>query len=214
VEVATMQPALPSVDQPARRSAKARQPERQLHLALDEPAHDGRGMRISYSIVGSPLGKVLVAFTARGVCAVHLGDDERVLVAELGRDYRRAAIAPSGPGAGPPSPTMTAVSAALEGRPSEPVELDLRGSHFQRRVWDEVRRVPRGATTTYLELAHELGRPTAARAVARAVATNPVALLIPCHRVVRSDGGLADYRWGIERKREVLERERALATTR
>ena len=97
----------------------------------------------------------------------------------------------------------------MAGHEAERLPLDVRGTTFQWRVWEALQRIPKGSTRTYAEIARELGQPSAARAVARACASNPLALVIPCHRVVRGDGGLGGYRWGIERKRELLEREEA-----
>ena len=168
----------------------------------------GRGLVIRYTVVDTDTGALLVAATDRGVCAVMLGDAPVALVAELEREFPAAAIEHAD---GVLAGWTAAVVERVEGKGDATVPLDLRGSAFQRRVWDALQRIPRGATRTYAEIAREIGQPTAARAVAGACASNRVALVIPCHRVIREDGGLGGYRWGIERKRELLTREKAAA---
>jgi AraC family transcriptional regulator of adaptative response/methylated-DNA-[protein]-cysteine methyltransferase len=153
------------------------------------------------------LGLALVAQSARGLCAIALGDDADA----LGRDLL-ARFPDAVPGE--VDPHLRAGVVALIERPTDPddLPLDVRGSAFQRQVWDALRRVPAGHTTTYAELAAALGRtPGSARAVATACAANPLAIAIPCHRVLRSDGSLSGYRWGVERKRLLLQRERGWA---
>jgi AraC family transcriptional regulator of adaptative response/methylated-DNA-[protein]-cysteine methyltransferase len=173
----------------------------------------GQGMRIRFTIVGSPFGRLLVAATGRGLCAVTLGDDDAALEAALRREYPQAEIASETPGdeAGSLATWATAVARQLGSPERADLPLDLQATAFQQRVWRALTEIPAGATRSYGEVAAALGEPRAARAVARACATNPVAVIIPCHRVVRGDGDLGGYRWGADRKRLLLERERSAA---
>jgi AraC family transcriptional regulator, regulatory protein of adaptative response / methylated-DNA-[protein]-cysteine methyltransferase len=167
----------------------------------------GQGMKIGYIIARSPLGKVLVAATERGVSAVYLGDRENTMIAELRKEYPRAEIAPA---ADSFRRWVSEIVQRIEGKqPRMELPLDLQATAFQRRVWQELQRIPRGRTCTYSQVARSLGRPKAVRAVARACATNPVSVVVPCHRVVREDGALAGYRWGLSRKEQLLAQERA-----
>jgi AraC family transcriptional regulator of adaptative response/methylated-DNA-[protein]-cysteine methyltransferase len=166
----------------------------------------GRGMEITYTLANSRLGRVLVGATARGISAVYLGDRDAALTNALRREYPQAAMRPGGREAS--AWVRTIVRYLDGGAPGLDVPLDVQATAFQRRVWDALRRIPCGTTRTYGEVARGLGRPTAARAVARACATNPVSLVIPCHRVVRGDGGMGGYRWGIERKKALLAQEK------
>ncbi len=167
----------------------------------------GLGMKLGYTVAKSPLGKVLVAATERGVSAVYLGDDESKLVAELRAEYPRAEIAAA---TNSFNRWVKEVLQRIEGRPPHfELPLDLQATAFQRRVWKELQRIPRGRTRTYSQVARSLGQPKAVRAVARACATNPVSIVVPCHRVVRQDGALAGYRWGLSRKEQLLASERA-----
>lgn len=165
----------------------------------------GQGMEIRYAVVEVPVGRALVAWTPRGICAAFLGQEAAPMIADLGREFpeadRRAADKGEREWAG------TMVRAAIEGIGSEDLPLDVRGTAFQWRVWEALRAIPRGQTRSYSEVARAVGRPSAVRAVARACATNRAAVLIPCHRAVRSDGGLGGYRWGMERKRGLLAAE-------
>jgi AraC family transcriptional regulator of adaptative response/methylated-DNA-[protein]-cysteine methyltransferase len=189
-------------------------PSRAYERASDElgmtPAsyrRGGPGVAIRYATARCSLGRLLVAATARGVAAVALGDDDATLVAGLVREYPRAEVARAPDG--DLARWLEALLAHLDGvRPLESLPLDVRATAFQRRVWSELRRIPSGEVRSYGEVAAAIGRPEAARAVAGACAGNPVALAVPCHRVVRSDGGLGGYRWGSERKRALLELER------
>ncbi len=167
----------------------------------------GRGMRIAFSTVECPLGRLLVAATERGVCAVALADSDAPLEAALAAEFPEAELHRGDEEVGS---WAAAVVEHLKGlRPALDLPLDVRATAFQRRVWEELQRIPSGQTRTYREVACAIGHPTAARAVARACATNPVALVIPCHRVVRGDGGEGGYRWGIGRKHALLESEAA-----
>jgi AraC family transcriptional regulator of adaptative response/methylated-DNA-[protein]-cysteine methyltransferase len=164
-------------------------------------------MKLGYTIAKSPLGKVLVAATDRGVSAVYLGDDESKLVSALREEYPRAEIAAASNGF---ERWVKEVLLRIDGRPPHlELPLDLQATAFQRRVWKELQRIPRGRTRTYSQVARSLGHPKAVRAVARACATNPVSIIVPCHRVVRQDGALAGYRWGLSRKEQLLASERS-----
>jgi AraC family transcriptional regulator of adaptative response/methylated-DNA-[protein]-cysteine methyltransferase len=167
-------------------------------------------MEIVYTIVNSPLGRVLLAATTRGVCCVMMGDGDRSLETNLREELSRAAIHRND------RLLRAQVRPLVEylcGRsPRLDLPLDVRATAFQRRVWRQLRAIPYGETRTYREVAAAIGRPTATRAVARACATNPTALLIPCHRVIGSDGSLRGYRWGVARKEKLLRQERRLAT--
>jgi len=166
----------------------------------------GAGMNIRYTVVDSPLGKLLVAATTRGVCAVAMGASDAELVRALAREYPAATIAADAGGLGR---WTTQVVAHLEGRaPRLDLPLDVQATAFQWQVWQALAAIPDGETRTYGEIAAAIGRPRAVRAVARACATNPVALAIPCHRVVPAAGGEGGYRWGTARKKALLARER------
>ena len=167
----------------------------------------GSGVTIHYTAMPTTLGLLLVAVTERGICSASLGDDEESLVAALRAEYPGAELARASDSR---DRLVDAVVAHVEGR-SGAVELplDLRATSFQWQVWRALQRIPAGATRSYQAIATELGRPTAARAVARACASNRIAVLIPCHRVVRGDGELGGYRWGIARKAALLAREGA-----
>jgi AraC family transcriptional regulator of adaptative response/methylated-DNA-[protein]-cysteine methyltransferase len=166
----------------------------------------GAGLRIRWTVAPSPLGLVLVAATDRGVCAVQLGDDRARLGAALRHEFPAAELVDGAEGM---EEWVAAVVAHVAGEPGgDDVPLDVRATAFQWRVWTALRAIPPGQTRTYIELARELGLPRGARAVARACASNPVAVVVPCHRIVRSDGELGGYRWGLERKAALLARER------
>ena len=167
----------------------------------------GTGVTIHYTAVPTSLGLLLVAVTERGVCSVSLGDDESALVDALRAEFPAAELARA---SNTRDRLVDAVVAHVEGRAgADELPLDVRATAFQWQVWRALQRIPEGATRSYQAVAEELGRPTAARAVARACASNRVAVLIPCHRVVRGDGGLGGYRWGIARKAALLAREGA-----
>src|SRR5499427_8153293 len=172
----------------------------------------GKGMRISYTIAECPLGLLLVAVTDKGICSVTLGDEDGDLTgglraefpqADITRDERRLRT------------QVRALLGRLEGQEPHPdLPLDVQGTAFQKRVWEELRRIPYGQTASYGEIARRIGQPSATRAVARACATNPAALVTPCHRVVRENGELGGYRWGVERKRRLLEKEKSASPKR
>lgn len=166
----------------------------------------GRGQTVTYTTVESPLGRLLVAGTARGVCAVKLADTDESLVADLRREYPDASIAGDARALQPWVRVLQALAAGHV--PSRDLPLDVRATAFQWKVWRALQAIPVGEVRAYSEVARAIGRPTAVRAVAGACASNPVCLAVPCHRVVGKDGSLTGYRWGVERKRALLARER------
>ena len=159
------------------------------------------GQTVTVVVNGSPLGQVLVARTDKGICAIRLGDDAQALRDELSAEFPNAAIVDGGDG---DAIVCDVVDTVVRGTPIPDLHLDVRGTVFQRRVWEELRRIPRGETRTYAQVAEAIGRPSAVRAVANACAKNQAALVIPCHRVVRTDGAPGGYRWGTDRKRTIL----------
>jgi AraC family transcriptional regulator of adaptative response/methylated-DNA-[protein]-cysteine methyltransferase len=167
----------------------------------------GAGETIRVAAVSTSLGSVVVAGTERGICAVRFGDDTLAVEAELHAEFAGATFVAADAGF---DAWVRAVVARVEGdAPSAELPLDVRGTVFQRRVWDALASIRLGERISYAELAERIGAPGAARAVARAVGANPVAVVVPCHRVVGSDGAMRGYRWGLERKRALLARERA-----
>jgi AraC family transcriptional regulator of adaptative response/methylated-DNA-[protein]-cysteine methyltransferase len=179
---------------------------RELGMTPARYGRGGDGAHIRYTIADSPLGCLLVAVTERGICSVKLGDSVDALVTDLRREYARAAIDRDDRGL---NDAVQAIVAHLAGsQPHLDLPTDVRATAFQRRVWLELRRIPYGTTRSYSDIARRIGDAAATRAVARACATNPVCLVVPCHRVVQKDGGLGGYRWGIERKRALIARER------
>ena len=172
----------------------------------EEAARDAR-FGIRYAIAPCSLGRLLVAATARGVCNVRFGDEDPELEKGLAEEFPFAVL---GPADAEVEAWCRQVVRYVNGETTRiRVPFDVRASRFQRRVWDALCAIPRGATRSYSELAASLGVPQGARAVARACATNPLAVVVPCHRVVARDGGLGGYRWGGERKQALLEREGA-----
>jgi AraC family transcriptional regulator of adaptative response/methylated-DNA-[protein]-cysteine methyltransferase len=169
----------------------------------------GAGMRIHWTLIDTTIGRALVAATDRGICAVALGEDETKLLAELREEFPQAELFRVQAGRDEfLAPRVRAVADALAGL-SGHVSLELIGTAFQQRVWQALMKIPRGQTRSYAELAAALGQPRAARAVARACAQNRLAVLVPCHRIIRGDGSLGGYRWGLPVKDELLQRERA-----
>jgi AraC family transcriptional regulator, regulatory protein of adaptative response / methylated-DNA-[protein]-cysteine methyltransferase len=170
----------------------------------------GRGMSIGYTIAACPLGHMLVAATERGVCAVYLGDSVAPLERALRAEYPHAVIERNQRSEAGLNQWVKRILSHLRGElPSLDLPVDLQATAFQWRVWQELCRIPYGSTRSYSDVARAIGRPTATRAVARAVATNPVAVVIPCHRVLHRDGSLSGYRWGPKRKQKLLEIERS-----
>ena len=167
---------------------------------------DGDGAKIRFAGGECALGSILVATSGQGVCAILLGDSPERLVEELESRFPRAALLSSEGGLANLMASIVAFvekpATGLDLPPEQP--LHLRGTAFQQRVWQALQQIPAGATTTYTELAAAIGQPRAVRAVAQACAANALAVAVPCHRVVRRDGELAGYRWGVERKRRLL----------
>ena len=169
----------------------------------------GQGERIRTAFADCPFGRLLVGATDKGVCFIGFAEPDDALMGDLQRRFPKALIAPDDAGL---ADTVRAVLAFLdEPRQALELPLDLRGTAFQQRVWQTLCGIPVGETRTYAQLAAMAGNPKAIRAVARSCATNPVSLAVPCHRVVGSDGGLTGYRWGVPRKKALLEQERKLA---
>lgn len=161
----------------------------------------GRGQALSYATGQSALGCVLIAATDKGLCAVVLADTEDQAVVQLRTQFPAANLIPQST----LEPMLAQVLSQLTEHPAAlDLPLDLRATAFQMRVWQALRKIPRGETRTYAQLAKSIGQPTAVRAVARACATNPAAVVVPCHRIIGSDGSLIGYRWGLERKRKLL----------
>lgn len=166
----------------------------------------GRGMTINYTIAASPFGRLLVAVTDRGVCAVRLADTDAEVEQELRVEFPAATIQRNETALR--EPVEKILHHLTNNEPRLDLPLDIRATAFQRQVWEKLRSIPYGQTVSYGDVAKSLGKPGAVRAVGRACATNPVALVIPCHRVVREDQSLGGYRWGLDRKQQLLEHER------
>jgi AraC family transcriptional regulator of adaptative response/methylated-DNA-[protein]-cysteine methyltransferase len=164
----------------------------------------GKGQRIGFCSFKSSLGTVLIAATEKGLCSVKLGDDAKRLERLLAEEFSAAQIVET-----ELKDLQAKILAFIEGEASlARLPVDIRGTVFQRRVWDELRRIPRGETRTYRDIARAIGAPDAVRAVGSACGANPVALVVPCHRAVRTDGGLGGYAWGLQRKQKLLELEK------
>jgi AraC family transcriptional regulator of adaptative response/methylated-DNA-[protein]-cysteine methyltransferase len=176
------------------------------HLGMQARAYRarGKGLRIRYSSFTSALGTVLVGSTEHGVCAVKLGSDVPKLKRLLADEFSAAELVEE---ALPEIEARIQAFIAGEGSLSR-VPVDIRGTVFQRRVWEALRRIPRGETRTYSEIAQAIGAPAAVRAVGSACGANPVALVVPCHRAIRTDGGLGGYAWGLPVKKRLLEIEK------
>jgi len=164
-------------------------------------------MEIQYTVTDTPLGRMLVGGTSRGISALYLGTSDAALEEELRKEYPRASIRKGREGM---EGWVAKIVAHLRGKePHLDLPTDVQATAFQRRVWEELRRIPYGKTKTYSQVARDIGKPKAVRAVARACATNPVSIVVPCHRVVRKSGNLAGYRWGLDKKERLLEMERS-----
>jgi AraC family transcriptional regulator, regulatory protein of adaptative response / methylated-DNA-[protein]-cysteine methyltransferase len=169
-------------------------------------AKGGKGAEIAYGTAASPLGRLLAAATPRGICFVGLGDSDAMLERELRQNFHAAeSIRRDDEELGRALDALLAYLAGKE--PHIALPLDIRATAFQRRVWQELQRIPLGETRSYGEIARSLGSAGASRAVGRACATNPISLIVPCHRARGQNGGLTGYRWGIKRKAALLERE-------
>ena len=186
--------------------------DRQFGMTPATYGKGGSGERIAFTVADSTLGKMLLAATERGICAVRFGDDARLLERELREEFHAADLHRDDADL---RKFVTSILSALAAQnPLLDLPLDIRATVFQQKVWSTLRQIPAGETRSYSEIARNIGDPAATRAVARACASNPVALVIPCHRVVRKDAALAGYRWGGQRKEELLRRERAAAMKR
>jgi AraC family transcriptional regulator, regulatory protein of adaptative response / methylated-DNA-[protein]-cysteine methyltransferase len=172
-----------------------------------------RGISITYAGMDSPAGRLMLAATARGVCSVQLGESDEALLDALRREFPAAGLRPMEAGSAPEFlEWVAALNEHLAGaRPRLELPLDVHATAFQMQVWQYLQGIPAGATQSYAEVARALGRAGAARAVARACASNRLAVVIPCHRVIRGDGGLGGFRWGLDRKRELLASEAAVS---
>jgi AraC family transcriptional regulator of adaptative response/methylated-DNA-[protein]-cysteine methyltransferase len=168
----------------------------------------GAGETIRFALGQCALGAILVASSASGICAISLGDSPEALLRELQDRFSQAELIGGDAGFEALVARVVAMVEAPGQTQGPELALDIRGTAFQQKVWQALRRIAPGQTVSYAELAARIGAPGAHRAVAGACAANTLAVAIPCHRVVRSDGGLSGYRWGIERKRALLERER------
>jgi AraC family transcriptional regulator of adaptative response/methylated-DNA-[protein]-cysteine methyltransferase len=181
---------------------------RLLGMTPGQTRRGGRGMTIRFAVGECSLGSILVAATDKGVCAIELGDDPEELVQALQDQFPTAELI----GDDRDFEDWVAKAVGFVEAPARGLDLplDIRGTAFQQRVWKAISAIPAGSTASYTDIARKLGTPNAVRAVARACASNAIALAIPCHRVVRSDGNISGYRWGVARKRELLERERGV----
>jgi AraC family transcriptional regulator of adaptative response/methylated-DNA-[protein]-cysteine methyltransferase len=178
----------------------------QLGMTPDKYRRGAIAASIRYACVDSPLGRMLIAATDRGVCAIQFACSDGELLEGLKREFPFAVRKPDDGGL---QACVAALLSKMTGRElNSALPLDIRATAFQRRVWTYLQSIPFGATRSYSQVAKAIGQPSASRAVARACATNPVAVAIPCHRVVREDGNISGYRWGVERKKTLLEMER------
>jgi AraC family transcriptional regulator of adaptative response/methylated-DNA-[protein]-cysteine methyltransferase len=181
-----------------------------IGMTLSAYRAGGRGENIAYAIRDTALGSLIMAATDRGVCFIHFGEDETALLDQLAREYPQAELIPS---SATDSPELGLWVQALDHHlsrngPRPDIPLHLNGTAFQMRVWRFLMSVPEGDVRSYSEVAQGIGSPKAIRAAATAIASNNIAILIPCHRILRSDGSLGGYRWGLDRKRTLIDRER------
>jgi AraC family transcriptional regulator of adaptative response/methylated-DNA-[protein]-cysteine methyltransferase len=176
----------------------------QLGMTPSRYRKHGAGVNIQYTIASTPIGKMLLAATERGICSIQFGDSAATLEGKLRAEYPQAEMVRSDRKL---SEQVKALRRIIRGNSTGPLPLDIQATAFQRRVWEELKTIPRGATKSYSKIAADIGQPNATRAVARACAANPVAVAIPCHRVVRQDGAMGGYRWGLDRKKKLLKLE-------
>jgi AraC family transcriptional regulator of adaptative response/methylated-DNA-[protein]-cysteine methyltransferase len=176
----------------------------QLGMTPSRYRKQGSGVTIRYTIAASDVGRMLLAATGEGICSVQFGDSDHALEGALRHEYPQAELVRSDRQL---STSVRAIRDRVRGHKASPLPLDIRATAFQRLVWEQLQAIPFGVTKSYGEIAKSIGHPRAARAVARACATNPVAVAIPCHRVVRENGELGGYRWGIKRKQKLLSLE-------
>ena len=182
----------------------------QLGMTPSRYRKQGAGETIHFAIAATPIGRMLLAATERGICSIRFGDSAENLEREVRVEYPKAEIVRSDRKLGE---QVKALRAIIAGEQTAALPLDIQATAFQRRVWEELQAIPRGETKSYSKIAADIGHPKAARAVARACATNPVAIAIPCHRVVRENGAMGGYRWGVERKKKLLALEGVAAAT-
>jgi AraC family transcriptional regulator, regulatory protein of adaptative response / methylated-DNA-[protein]-cysteine methyltransferase len=173
----------------------------QLGMTPARYRKQGSGLTIRYTIAKTPIGKMLLAATEEGICSIRFGDTNATLEQDLHIEFSKAELVRADRKL---SGQVQALCGIIEGQCAIALPLDIQATAFQRRVWQALQAIPRGTTKSYSRIAKDIGHPKAARAVARACATNPVAVAIPCHRVVREDGALGGYRWGIDRKEKLL----------
>lgn len=179
----------------------------QLGMTPSAFRRNGQGTEIRYSILSTELGKMLIATTPRGLCSVRFGENDAALARDLRQEFRAAAIQRDDQAL---QPLAAQIRELLRGGLNlSRIPLDIQGTAFQQLVWNALRRIPRGETRSYAEIAKAIGKPKAVRGVAGACAANPVALVVPCHRVVKKNGSLAGYRWGVKRKAALLAEENA-----
>jgi AraC family transcriptional regulator of adaptative response/methylated-DNA-[protein]-cysteine methyltransferase len=183
----------------------------QLGMTPARYRKQGAGVSIQYTIASTPIGKMILAATERGVCSIQFGESESALEDGLRAEYPKAEITKSERKLRNQVKTLQAI---IQGKSAASLPLDIEATTFQRRVWEALQAIPRGETKSYSKIASEIGQPKASRAVARACATNPIAVAIPCHRVVREDGTMGGYRWGVERKKKLLALERDIQADR
>jgi AraC family transcriptional regulator of adaptative response/methylated-DNA-[protein]-cysteine methyltransferase len=183
-----------------------------LGMTPREMRSGASGIAIRYTVSDSPLGKMLVAATEKGICTIAFGEDSSEVIDILRTRFPGAHLTAEAPEEGWLAKAVDFITAQMGEHPTAAsFPLDVRATAFQQRVWRALQQIPRGETRSYSQLAAELGSPAATRAVARACAANPVAVLVPCHRVIGKDGSLTGYRWGTERKRKLLEAEKTVA---
>lgn len=177
----------------------------QLGMTPSRYRKQGSGVIIRFTIAATPVGRMLLAATERGICSIQFGDSDRALENGLREEYPQAEVIRADK---PLAARVHAIRDRIRGENGGSLPLDIRATAFQRLVWEQLQAIPSGSTRSYGEIARRIGQPRASRAVARACATNPVAVAIPCHRVVRQDGALGGYRWGIQRKEKLLALEK------
>jgi AraC family transcriptional regulator of adaptative response/methylated-DNA-[protein]-cysteine methyltransferase len=187
------------------------QAARNLGMTPAQYRSAGKGVAISYAVLDTPVGMMMIGATDRGICFAQFGDSTQELLHKLGAEYANAQIAAMQAPYHPDfAQWIDAIAEHMRGeRPNLDLPLDIRATAFQMRVWKYLQSIPYGDVASYGEVAAGIGRPTAVRAVGSAIARNTVALLVPCHRVIRGSGALGGYRWGLERKRTLLDLERA-----
>lgn len=181
----------------------------QLGMTPREMKNGATGITLKYATTNTPLGRMLVAATEKGICTIAFGEDDMELKSTLRERFPNAELVSENQSDGWLADAIRFVTSQMGEHPlAATFPLDVRATAFQQRVWNALRKIPRGETRTYSGLAEELGSPTATRAVAGACAANPVAIVVPCHRIVGKDGSLTGYRWGTERKRQLLQAEK------